>query len=156
MKQTNTASIWSAARSAAFPLFLTLTLTGCSTFNKEWKAAANTPARGIEGPWSGEWRSEKNNHHGSLRAVISKTSPTAYRAHYRAKFMKIFRFTYVATLHGTETNNVVTLEGESNLGKLAGGIYTYKGTATPTEFRSTYKSKYDYGHYEMTRQMTRQ
>jgi hypothetical protein len=95
---------------------------------------------------------EKNNHHGSLRAVITQTSTNTYRAHYRAKYMKILHFTYVATLNSTgQSNNIVTLEGSSNLGKLAGGIYTYKATATPTEFKSTYKSKYDHGHYEMTR-----
>src|SRR5215203_5883361 len=87
--------------------------TGCSSFNKEWQAAIKTPTpNNIEGAWVGEWRSEKNNHHGALRAVITQTSTNTYRAHYRAKYMKILRFTYVATLHGTETNKVVTLEGE--------------------------------------------
>jgi hypothetical protein len=136
-------------------LLLLLTLTGCSTFHKEWKAASNPPSS-IEGRWSGQWRSEKNNHHGSLRAIITQTSPDTYRAHYRAKYMKILRFTYIATLHATEPNTnktqqLITLQGQANLGKLAGGIYTYKATASPTQFRSTYKSKYDHGHYEMIR-----
>jgi hypothetical protein len=133
-------------------LFVCL-FTGCSSFNKEWKAAGKsaTPPRGIEGRWAGEWRSEKNSHHGALKAVITQTSPTTYRAHYRATYKKILHFSYVATLNGSRSNNVVTLEGQSDLGKLAGGIYTYKATATPTEFRSTYKSKYDHGHYELRR-----
>lgn len=128
-------------------------LTGCSSFNKEWKAAIKSApaASGIEGAWAGEWRSAKNNHHGSLHAVVTQSSPNTYRAHYRAKYLKILRFTYVATLHGTQTNNVVTLEGNSNLGKLAGGVYTYKATATPSEFKSTYKSKHDHGYYRMSR-----
>jgi hypothetical protein len=127
-------------------------LCGCSTFNKEWKAATqNPPGKGIDGAWAGEWRSQKNNHNGSLRCVVSQTSPDTYRAHFRAKFFKIFRYTYVATLHGSESNGVVNLAGEADLGKMAGGVYKYKGTATSEEFRSTYESKYDHGHYEMKR-----
>jgi hypothetical protein len=128
-------------------------LTACSSFHNEWKAAtkAAISANSIEGPWSGDWRSDVNGHHGSLRCVVAKTSETTYRAHYRAHFLKIFRFTYAATLNGHETNGVVTLEGEANLGKLAGGVYKYEGRATPTEFRSTYASKHDHGAYQMTR-----
>jgi hypothetical protein len=130
-----------------------LILSGCSTFNKEWQAAVKGPApkASIEGTWQGEWRSEKNGHHGLLRCVVTKSSETAYRAHFRAKYFKVLRYTYAATLNGVETNGVVRLKGESNLGKLAGGVYGYDGTATPTEFRSSYSSKYDHGFYEMKR-----
>jgi hypothetical protein len=128
-------------------------MTGCSSFNKEWRAAAKTtPApNSIEGRWAGEWRSEQNGHHGKLRAVITQTSPTTYRAHYKATYKTILHFSYVATLHGAETNGVTKLSGEADLGKLAGGIYKYEAAATPTEFRSTYTSKYDHGDYELTR-----
>ena len=133
--------------------FAVITLAGCSTFNKEWKAvtAAPPPANSIEGPWGGEWRSDKNGHHGALRCVVTKKSDATYRAHYRAKYWKILRFTYVATLQGAETNGVTKLQGEANLGKLAGGIYKYDATVTPTEFRSRYSSKYDHGKFQMSR-----
>ena len=136
-----------------FTTFATVVLTGCSSFHKEWKAAMNrpVPTNSIEGPWAGDWRSDKNGHHGSLRCVVTKTSETAYRAHFRAHFWKIFRYTYAATLNGTETNGVVALRGEANLGKLAGGVYKYEGKATPTDFQSNYESKYDHGHYQMAR-----
>ena len=130
-----------------------LALTGCSTFNKEWKAALATPppANSIEGPWAGEWRSDRNGHHGDLQCVVSKTSETTYRAYYRAKYWKILRFSYVATLHGAETNGLVKLKGDADLGKLAGGVYRYEATVTPTDFRSTYSSKYDHGKFTMSR-----
>lgn len=132
---------------------LVCVMTGCSSFNKEWRAAAkSTPApNSIEGRWQGEWRSEHNGHHGKLRAVVTQASPTTYRAHYKATYKTILHFSYVATLHGAETNGAVALEGEADLGKLAGGVYTYKGTASPTNFQSAYKSKYDHGQYEMNR-----
>ena len=128
-------------------------LTGCSSFHNEWKAASKAPipSNSVEGPWTGDWRSDVNGHHGSLRCVVTKTSDTTYRAHFRAHFLKIFRFTYAATLNGHETNGVVTLQGEADLGKLAGGVYKYEGKATPTDFRSTYASKHDHGSYQMAR-----
>jgi len=134
-------------------LLLVLFLTGCSTFHHDWKAATSAPipTNTIDGPWVGEWHSDKNGHHGSLRCVVTQTSPTTFRAHYRARFLKIFRYTYLATLNGQQTNNTFTLEGTANLGKLAGGIYTYKATATATNFTSTYSCKYDHGSYQMAR-----
>ena len=127
-------------------------LTGCSSFHKEWKAAtkAPIPTDSINGPWIGEWKSA-NGHHGSLKCVVTKASDTTYRAHYRARFLKIFRYTYAATLNGRETNGVVTLQGEADLGKLAGGVYKYEGTATPGEFKSSYSSKHDHGNYQLAR-----
>ena len=129
-----------------------LLLTGCSSFNKEWKAATQaTSHAGVDGPWQGEWRSDKNNHHGELRCVLTQTSPTSFRAHYRAKFFKIFRYTYAATLNGRETNGVVALQGSADLGKLAGGVYTYEGMVTTNSFTSSYKSRHDHGKYVMSR-----
>lgn len=112
---------------------------------------APIPTDSINGPWAGNWKSDVNGHHGSLKCVVTKTSETTYRAHYRAHFLKIFRYTYAATLSGHETNGVVTLQGEADLGKLAGGVYKYEGNATPSEFRSSYSSKHDHGNYQMTR-----
>jgi hypothetical protein len=127
--------------------------TGCSSFHKEWKVATKSPvpANSIDGPWTGEWRSERNGHHGTLRCVMTKTSDTTYRAHFRAHFFKIFRYTYAATLTGCETNGAVALQGEADLGKLAGGVYKYDGRVTSIEFRSTYTSKHDHGNYQMSR-----
>lgn len=129
-------------------------LTGCSSFHKEWSAANKQPipANSIQGPWAGDWHSDKNGHHGSLRCVVSKNSDSTYRAHYRATYMKILHFSYVATLNGRDTtSNTVSLEGEADLGKMAGGVYKYEGVATPTNFHSTYTSKYDHGSYDLSR-----
>jgi hypothetical protein len=129
-----------------------LILCGCSTFDREWKQALKNPRpNGIDGAWAGEWRSEKNKHHGALRCVLSQKTATAYHARFHARFLKIFQYTSETMLYGFESNGVVQLAGESDLGTLAGGVYHYKGTVTPTEFKSTYKSKYDHGRYEMVR-----
>jgi hypothetical protein len=129
-----------------------MALTGCS-FRREWNAAIKkpAPANSIEGPWSGTWQSDANGHHGTLKCVVTKTSETSYRAHFKATYGKALRFSYVATLAGQETNGAVALKGESDLGKLAGGIYTYEGKATPIDFQSSYANKYDHGSYQMQR-----
>lgn len=41
------------------------------------------------------------------------------------------------------------LEGDYDLGKLAGGNYHYSGHATIDEFRCTYECKYDRGTFEL-------
>jgi len=42
-------------------------------------------------------------------------------------------------------------QGDENLGWLAGGVYHYEGRVSPTNFHSTYRSKYDHGTFEMGR-----
>ena len=41
--------------------------------------------------------------------------------------------------------------GSADLGKLAGGIYHYEATITPTHFHSTYTNRYDHGTFRMER-----
>lgn len=130
-----------------------LLLTGCSSFQSEWKTALTQPREtsDISGAWEGKWLSDKNGHTGKLRAILKKSDADHYDAHFHATFWKILRATYRVPLRYDEQNGVYTLSGESNLGRLAGGAYTYQAEATPTRFFSTYKSKYDHGTFEMER-----
>jgi len=45
-------------------------------------------------------------------------------------------------------------QGEADLGWWGGGVYSYDGQATPANFFSTYKSRYDRGSFRMTRPET--
>jgi hypothetical protein len=130
-----------------------LLLTGCSSFNSEYKYALNQPIQSddISGPWEGRWLSDKNGHTGKLRAVLRQTSGDEYDAHFHATFWKIMRSSYRVPLKVDRTAGRFTLSGESDLGLLSGGVYTYEGEATPTTFFSTYKSKYDHGTFELKR-----
>ena len=132
---------------------LVVLFSGCSTFRREWNAAAITTVapNDITGRWEGEWRSNKNNHHGRLRCVLTKQSEGEYAAHFNAVYWKIFRFSYMVHLHGQHTNEVFQFRGEEDLGKLAGGIYEYTGSVTLSRFNSTYCSRYDHGTFEMGR-----
>jgi len=134
-------------------LIVLLCLTGCSSFNREYKAALTQPmpANDISGPWEGRWLSDKNGHTGKLRAILRKSSDNEYNAYFHATFWKILRSSYQVPLKVNAENGRTTLSGEQNLGWLSGGVYTYQGEATPTSFFSTYKSKYDHGTFEMKR-----
>ena len=41
--------------------------------------------------------------------------------------------------------------GQKDLGSLFGGLYTFKGNATPQRFTASYDSSYDRGTFEMRR-----
>ena len=140
----------------AFIAAALLLVTGCSSFNSEYKTALNKPipTDDISGPWEGRWLSDKNGHTGKLRAVLRPKSGDEYDAHFHATFWKIMRSSYRVPLKVDRTAGRFTLSGESDLGLLSGGVYNYEGEATPEAFFSTYKSKYDHGTFEMKRPTT--
>jgi hypothetical protein len=126
---------------------------GCSTFNRDWKKAAATPAGNtlLEGRWEGSWRSDVNGHTDRLRCLITKLDQGLYQARFHAKYRKIFSFGYTVPLRAENTNGQVHFSGEADLGSLAGGLYKYKGHAEATNFFSTYTCKYDHGTFQMGR-----
>jgi hypothetical protein len=133
-------------------LFATTT-TGCSTFNRDWKkAAAPQPANDIAGRWEGSWLSDMDGHHGRLRCVITGLDHGRYRAHYKATYWKIFRFSYAVEMQVAEhSNDGFEMSGETDLGWWGGGVHHYDGKVTPTNFFSTYQSTYDHGKFRMER-----
>lgn len=132
---------------------LVLFACGCSSFNRDWKKAAQMPVTlaSMEGRWQGRWLSDVNGHNGKLLCIMSRQENGDYAARFRATYWKVFKFSYTVPLKAERTNDVWHFRGEENLGVLAGGVYEYAGNATPTNFHSTYGSKYDHGIFEMTR-----
>lgn len=51
----------------------------------------------------------------------------------------------------SDNGSDVRLEGDADLGWLAGGAYHYEGHASPVEYVCTYRSKTDHGIFKMTR-----
>lgn len=132
-------------------LLLALSTTGCSKFNRDWRAAGKVQPHGVAGRWEGKWASDANGHSGKLRCLLTRVSENSYEARFHAKYARIFSFGYTATLTGSHSNGVFAFSGDADLGKMAGGIYTYRGTVNATNFFSTYTSKYDHGTFEMQR-----
>jgi hypothetical protein len=137
-------------------LIVAFSLTGCSTFERDWHAARLIPRLedDVAGRWEGTWRSEANGHNDQLRAVITKGSNDVYLTRFHARYKKgIFRFSfgYSVPLQVRQTNDTYQFHGEADLGWLAGGLYRYEGSATGTNFFSTYHCKYDHGTFQMGR-----
>ncbi|MDB6026874.1 MAG: hypothetical protein JWM68_3097 [Verrucomicrobiales bacterium] len=128
-------------------------LTGCSSFNRDWRAAGKLPCAGdpVAGRWEGIWKSDANQHSDKLRCLLTQVSDGKYEARFRAKYKKVLSFSYTATFQGTKKDSEFSFSGDADLGKLAGGIYYYRGEISPTNFVSTYRSKYDHGTFHLAR-----
>lgn len=128
-------------------------LGGCSTFNRDWKAAAAnpTPVNSIAGRWEGQWLSDHNGHNGRLRALIRPLDNGQYEARYHAKYGFIFSFGMEAKLDvKPAADGQWQFGGTEDLGKPY-GVYRYEGKASATNFLSTYKASFDHGTFRMTR-----
>lgn len=135
-------------------LFCLLVLTtGCTTFHRDWRKAAADPlpTDDLYGQWEGKWMSEVNGHNGRLRCLVTKEGQEKYQARFHAKYRRILSFGYTVPLTVSEGGGVFKFEGDADLGRLAGGKYHYEGRASPTNYFSTYRSKYDHGTFQMTR-----
>lgn len=128
-------------------------LTGCGTFHREWKAAAKSdgPRQGVMGSWDGEWRSQVNGHNGRLRCLVRPGEDGRPVAWFRANYMRILSFESSVTLDVVPSVDGQEFSGEADLGKMAGGLYHYKGLANGTNFFSTYQCERDHGVFEMRR-----
>lgn len=129
-----------------------LLVSGCSTFNRDWKAAAvaPAPANSIEGRWEGKWLSDHNGHSGGLRALIKKLDNGQYETRFHATYGVIFRFGMQVKLDVQPAGGLWQFSGAEDLGKPY-GVYRYEGKASATNFFSTYKASFDHGTFQMTR-----
>lgn len=134
-------------------LALALLVCGCSSFNREWRQAGRKPVAldSLEGRWEGRWLSGANGHNGGLRCLISRQTNDTYAAQFRASYMWVLRFSYTVPLTVESQEGGWRFQGEADLGAAAGGVYHYAGTATRTNFHSTYRSPADHGIFEMNR-----
>lgn len=126
--------------------------TGCSSFERSWHAAASfPPPHSLAGRWEGSWRSDVNGHQGRLRCLITPQTDDVFEARFHATYLKVLRFGYTVPLTAQFTNDAWHFQGEADLGKMAGGVFHYAGTATNQRFHSTYRSRSDHGTFEMQR-----
>ncbi|MCZ6836210.1 MAG: hypothetical protein O7G85_10585 [Planctomycetota bacterium] len=129
-------------------------------------------ASDLVGRWKGTWTSDFNGHTGTLRCIISvqppeppdapappdapKTQnspdqPVAFLARYLATYGGSLTYEYDVIMHVRREGDTYHFSAEADLGPLAGGVFTYKGTVVGNEFRSTYTSAGDHGVFEMNR-----
>jgi len=147
-----TGSIVTAAR-RCLPLLCLLLATGCSSFRSDWHDAAcfDCQTVGLEGRWEGTWCSHVNGHHGKLKAIITKQSENCYYAQFRATYAKVLPFGFDTPLSVTESDGIYHLEGQADLGWLAGGTFNCCGSANACELESGYCAPNDHGAFSLRR-----
>jgi hypothetical protein len=133
-------------RAAALFLFVAVLTTGCSSFDRAWR---NPPAQsaGIAGRWEGRWQSARTRRDGKLRAIITPQTAARYDARFRAKYRSVLSAEYRVTLDVKQRGPRSEFRGAADLG--VWGRYETTGYATATRFHATYRSKFDYGTFEM-------
>ena len=116
-------------------------------------AAPRSAARAtdLSGCWEGCWQSNSTGHKGVLRATFVRLDEGRYCAHFSGRFFKILPFRYSVVLSVIEAGDQVQLAGQSYLGRLAGGTYTYRATADACRFEACYSSRKDQGRFSLTR-----
>lgn len=141
-----------AARVAAVAgVLLLVTTPGCSTFNRDWKAAAAAPsASGLAGCWDGEWRSDANGHHGRLRAIATSTGPDQHHVRFRANYGGFLRFNYAMDLAvRRDASGQQTIQGEADLG--IWGRYGCNGVLGTNTLEARYDATHDRGVFRLNR-----
>ena len=123
-------------------------MTGCSSFDHEWRAAP-AQASDIAGRWEGRWQSARTRHNGKLRAVITPQTRERYRARFRATYASVLSAEYSVPLDVKKRAGRSEFRGAADLG--VWGRYESTGYATANQFRATYRSKFDHGTFEMQR-----
>ena len=126
---------------------------GCSTFDQDWEGSKGH-AVGIEGQWEGTWSSDANGHHGGLRCLVTRRGDGAFDARYHATYSGwcgTLGFEYTVPMTLQPDRDGWLLEGDADLGWLAGGKYEYNGRATPSRFTCTFQSEEDHGVFLLQR-----
>ncbi len=162
------ASVW-------LVLLPALVLSGCSTFDSDWRALSFTkespaPATGILGRWEGSWHSDPSDHTGQLRAIVSQlpakpgraaagAEPAAAGGLYEVRFHALWGWDFVAEytieMEVREESGRYAFKGESELG-LFFGKYQCEGHIVGDRFFATYRAAGDHGTFEMRRPVKEQ
>ncbi len=136
---------------AAFSLALLLSSCGIG-FRAEWAEAGKAKSAGLNGRWSGTWKSAVNGHSGKLRCIVEQDEekPAKREFLYHATWGRLFAATFETDKTVTKTANGYRFEGKKNLGIL-GGEFTTKGTAEGDSFKASYDSAMDRGEFVLER-----
>ena len=142
------------ARIVFLLLSIVLLVSGCSTFNRDWKKAGDQSFEGMEGRWVGRWRSGYNQHNGALRCLITKREGNTYHTRFHAKYkwgLITVSYPYDMDMTLTPQGETYKFTGQADLGKLAGGVYHYDGNGTIKRIDINYRADKDHGTFQLER-----
>jgi hypothetical protein len=108
-------------------------------------------APNVSGKWVGTWTSGKDKSHGgALSCEATEKNKNEWEAVFTAEYGKTSK--YNVLLKGKPEGDKVAFGGKVDLGKEpGGGVFTWTGRATETEFTGEYEGGGDTGSFKMTR-----
>ena len=114
--------------------------------------AGQANAADLSGNWKGTWESCVTGHKGPLRANFCRVDACHYKVTFTGRFLKVMPFRYSMTMRiVAESADGVTLQGSKDLGRLAGGVYSFNATANQCHFVANYCSSKDRGTFRLSR-----
>jgi len=129
-------------------LFAPLT-ANCRDFNGLWENTRVHAVEAVARRWEGEWVSAATGHRGRLRCVVEPQSEATWKMWFRGEYAGVFRACYSTDFAVVLGGDRWTFNGGSNLGPLAGGAYTYAGSATLEKLTCEYRSAKDHGEFRL-------
>ncbi len=126
-----------------------LALAGCTSFETKWAAAVRVPSLASDplGAWVGTWQNTNNTHGGALRAILERKSETNYAATFHATWGNQSG-SFTTRLKGTRDGDSLAFEGRK---RLLFFLIRNAGQVNPTNFVSTYESRFDNGTFTLRR-----
>ena len=137
-------------------LSLAVSLTACSSFDRQWKEAATS--RTAE-RWDGRWTSAKHitgsgaPAGGRLRAVTETAPDGSMKAQIHANWLA-FSTNYTVTFQpkgGSPGGKRRAFSGTHQLPKMFGGTYRYEAVREGDHLTARYDSSYDHGKFDLHR-----
>ena len=100
------------------------------------------------GRWAGSWRSQTTGHNGPMRVRVRQVDSQTYRALFVGRFAKVVPFAYPAKLKRVP-GSYSLYRSQQRLPLL--GEYQMTARVTPGRFDAQYRSRNDYGQFNMRR-----
>jgi|SRR3954470_23221938 hypothetical protein len=124
---------------------------GSGRFDSEWERFQPRSSQGIQGCWTGKWKSHETRKELPLKCILTRIAPGTYMATFSTKYFDLFNLSYEVNFRVAENRNEFQLEGVADLGRFAGGVHHFTGIATPSVLTCAYRSLKDEGEMHLGR-----
>ena len=120
-------------------------------FDREWDRFQPRSSQGIQGCWTGKWKSFDTRKESIVKCILTRIAPATYFGSFSSKYLDFFNMAYEVQFRVIENRNEYHFEGAADLGRLAGGVHHFKGIGTPTALVWQYRSAKDEGEIQFHR-----
>jgi len=124
---------------------------GSRRFDLEWERFQPRSSQGIQGCWTGKWKSAGTRKGTAIKCILTRIAPATYLANFSTRYLDFFPLSYEVQFRVIENGSFFELEGAADLGRLAGGVHHFTGRGTPSSLLCEYRSPKDEGEMNLGR-----